>query len=233
MQVVVDVSEPRTGLQPVMILGGGGHASDLLGVIERINQVEPTWQVVGYADDRVGPRVDRFERRGIAFLGTIEQAIANFKVPFIAAVGFPKGRRAVAEMAERAGLRPATLIDPRAIVAAHIEIGEGSVVLGGSYLSSLVRVGRHAYVSASVVIGHDSVIGDYTSLMPGSVICGDVEIGSDVVIGANATVIQRGRVASGGQVAAGALVRRVSAVPAANDLWARRRSLRSAERALA
>lgn len=227
-----DVNGIDQGLRPIMLLGGGGHASDVLGLIERINLQQPTWRVVGIADDSPVPKLGRFENRGIAFLGSIDKALAMFDVPFLATVGFPRGRRIVAERAERAGLQPATLVDPRAIVAPHVEIGQGSVVLGGSYLSSLVCIGRHAYVSASVVVGHDSIIGDYSSLMPGSVICGDVQIGSDVLIGASATVIQGGRVGNGASVAAGALVRRVAACASASDVWAKRRQGRAERRAV-
>lgn len=207
----------------VMLLGAGGHASDVLGVIERINQQEPTWEVVGIADDSREPRLDRYVGRDIAFLGTIDEALARHRdVEFLATIGFPDGRRIVAERAERAGRRPATLVDPRAIVAPNADIGAGTVVLGGSYLSALVRVGRHAYVSALVVIGHDTVIGDYSSLMPGAMICGDAVLGSDVLVGANATVLQGARVEDGASVGAGAVARRVAAGQTVSTVWSRR-----------
>jgi len=208
----------------VMLLGAGGHASDVLGVIERINLQEPTWEVVGIADDSKEPRLDRYVGRNVPFLGTIDEALARHPdVEFLATIGFPGGRRIVAERAERAGCRPATLVDPRAIVAPNADIGAGTVVLGGSYLSALVRVGRHAYVSALVVIGHDTVIGDYSSLMPGAMICGDAVLGSDVLVGANATVLQGARVEEGASVGAGAVARRVAAGQTVSTVWSRRR----------
>lgn len=227
MRDEVRALEVNDGLRPVVLLGGGGHASDVLGLIERINLERPTWRVVGIADDSAVPKLGRFENRGVEFLGSIDRALASFKVPFIATIGFPGGRRIVAERAERAGLRPATLVDPRAVIAPTVEVGEGSVVLGNSYLSSLVRLGRHTYISAGVVIGHDSVVGDYGSLMPGAIICGDVRIGRDVLVGANATVLQGGRVEDEARVAAGALARRVAAGASVSDVWAKRRLRRA------
>lgn len=208
----------------VMLLGAGGHASDVLGVIERANLQEPVWDVVGIADDSKPPKLDRYVGRDIQFLGTIDEALARHPdVEFLATVGFPAGRRLVAERAERAGCRAATLVDPRAIVAPNVRIGAGSVVLGGSYLSALVGIGRHVYVSALVVIGHDTVVGDYSSLMPGAMICGDAVLGSDVLVGANATVLQGARVEDGASVGAGAVARRVAAGTTVSTIWARRR----------
>jgi sugar O-acyltransferase (sialic acid O-acetyltransferase NeuD family) len=208
----------------VMLLGAGGHASDVLGVIERINLVTPAWDVVGIADDSDPPKLDRFANRRIRFLGTIDEALARHPdVEFLATVGFPAGRRIVAERAERAGCRAATLVDPRAIVAPDVQIGAGSVVLGGSYLSALVGIGRHVYVSALVVIGHDTVVGDFSSLMPGAMLCGDAVLGQDVLVGANATVLQGARVEDGASIGAGAVARRVAAGRSVSTVWARRR----------
>ena len=208
----------------VMLLGAGGHASDVLGVIERINLQTPTWDVIGIADDSKVPKLERFVTRNIPFLGTVDEAIARHPdVEFIATVGFPAGRRLVAERAERAGCRAATLIDPRAIVAPSVEVGAGSVVLGGSYLSALVGIGRHVYISALVVIGHDTTVGDYSSLMPGAMICGDATLASDVLVGANATVLQGARIEEGASVGAGAVARRVAAGTTVSTIWARRR----------
>jgi sugar O-acyltransferase (sialic acid O-acetyltransferase NeuD family) len=208
----------------VMLLGAGGHASDVLGAIERINLGAPVWDVIGIADDSKVPKLERFVTRNIPFLGTIEEALSRHPdVEFLATVGFPAGRRLVAERAEHAGCRAATLVDPRAIVAPSVEIGAGSVIMGGSYLSALVGIGRHVYVSGLVVVGHDTTVGDYSSLMPGAMICGDAMLGSDVLVGANATVLQGARIEEGANVGAGAVVRRVAAGTTVSTIWARRR----------
>lgn len=192
----------------IVLLGGGGHASDVLGVIEFINSRSPTWDVVGVADDSPEPRLDRFENRGVRFLGGIDEALARLPkdVRFLATVGFPAGRRSVAERAERAGLRAATLIDPRAVVETHAWIGQGSVIMEGVHVSPLCRVGRHAYLSHKVMIGHDVQVGDFTSILPLSTIGGDSIVEEDVLIGLSACVINQIRVGRAAIVGAGAVV---------------------------
>ncbi|MGH8516001.1 MAG: acetyltransferase [Panacagrimonas sp.] len=199
----------RREAQPLVLLGGGGHASDVLGLIEFINSLEPAWQVLGFADDSEDPRLDRFEGRGVPFLGTIDQALSRCgEAKFIATIGFPEGRRLVAQRAERAGLRPATLVDPRIVHGTGARIAEGCVVLDGVHLSPLCQLGRHVYVSTGAIVGHDTVVGDFTSLMPACAVSGDVVIGEGVLIGLTSSIAQGIRIGAGARVGAGAVVLR-------------------------
>jgi sugar O-acyltransferase (sialic acid O-acetyltransferase NeuD family) len=191
----------------IVLLGGGGHASDVLGLIEFINSHTPTWTVLGVADDSPDPRHRRFEGRGVAFLGRIDEAIAAHPgARFLATVGFPEGRRSVAERAERAGLRPATVVDPRIARGTGVQIAEGCVVLDGVHLSPLCRLGRHVYVSTQAIVGHDTIVGDFSSLMPACAVSGDVVIGEGVLIGLTASISQGIRIGRDARVGAGAVV---------------------------
>ena len=99
----------------VMLLGAGGHASDVLGVIERINLQGPTWDVVGIADDSKEPKLDRFAGRDIPFLGTIDEALARHPdVEFLATIGFPAGRRIVALLVHVLPFHGGAAVQPRA-----------------------------------------------------------------------------------------------------------------------
>lgn len=197
----------EAGPERIVLLGGGGHASDVLGAIEFINSRSPTWDVIGVADDSPEPRHDRFAARGIPFLGTIEKAIAvSAGARFLSTVGFPEGRRAVAERAERAGLKAATLVDPRIARGTGVQIAEGCVVLDGVHLSPLCRLGRHVYVSTGAIIGHDTIVGDYSSVMPACAVSGDVVIGEGVLIGLTACISQGIHIGAHARVGAGAVV---------------------------
>jgi sugar O-acyltransferase (sialic acid O-acetyltransferase NeuD family) len=193
-------------VEDLVLLGGGGHASDTLSTIEYVNSLRPTWNVVGFADDSADPRVDRFESRGVPFLGSIEDALIKCRqMKFLVTVGFPEGRRAVAERALQAGLVAATVINPDAFVGTGTQIGEGSVLMA-TRTGALVKIGRFAYLSSGTIVGHDTQIGDYSSLMPGAIVSGDVQIGECAMVGINASVIEKKRIGAGARVAAGAVV---------------------------
>jgi acetyltransferase EpsM len=57
-----------------------------------------------------------------------------------------------------------------------------------------------------VLVGHDTVIGDYVTLSPGANIAGAVSVGAGTYVGMGAIVLDRIRVGEGAVVAAGAVV---------------------------
>lgn len=192
-------------LTRLVLLGAGGHASDVLGVVEAINGRQPTFALVGLLDDDTHADTSRFEGRGVTLLGGLD-LLAQLNASWVAAVGWPESRR---RMVARAGGSPrpaATLVGPTVDIGAGVSIGIGTVVLGTARLSPRSRVGDHALVSYLAAIGHDATIGDRTSVMPGAMVSGEVEIGADVMVGTNATVIEGIRIGNGATIGAGAVV---------------------------
>ena len=93
----------------------------------------------------------------------------------------------------------------------------GLVVAGGAVLGNGVTLGRHVHVGqlASLV---RCTVGDYTTVSPGAVICGDVTIGVGVLIGAGAVVSNLCEIGDGATVGAGAVLPPRTVVPA-GEVW--------------
>jgi sugar O-acyltransferase (sialic acid O-acetyltransferase NeuD family) len=82
-----------------------------------------------------------------------------------------------------------TYIHPTALILSDsIVIGEGSFIGAYSILTTNIKIGKHALLNRANHIGHDSVIGDYFSAMPGAVVSGNATIYDCVHIGTNAAV---------------------------------------------
>ena len=183
------------GLLKIVFLGAGGHASDLLGVFEASGRAD---EVIGLCDDGDANEA-RF--RGKPILGTTDSQTEA--THFMAAVGWPAGRRAIAAKTD---LLPVTIVHPQAEVPDTVKVGEGSAIFANTSISPNARIGRHVYVAQGSSVGHDTVLGDYTSLMPCAVVSGDCMIGEGVTIGTNATVIEGLSVGDGATIGAGAVV---------------------------
>ncbi len=115
----------------IVVVGAGGFGRETLDVIEALNAEGRTLHVVGVID--AGPRpidLDRLAERDIAYLGTEEQWLphASGSECFVVAIGAPSVRVAVAGRLADAGLRPTTLIHPRAVIGSRARIGDGVVV---------------------------------------------------------------------------------------------------------
>lgn len=162
--------------------------------------------VVGYLDDNGEGTAHRFAGRGVRCLGGVNDIAGVDATHYLAAVGWPGTRRAIVEQVERAcSLAAATVIHPDARSGAGVSIGEGTVVLGGVRISPLASVGRHAYVSHGVLLGHDCVVEDFVSVMPGAAVSGDTRLGTGCTIGTNAAVIEGVTIGAGATVGAGAV----------------------------
>src|SRR5581483_3345018 len=79
---------------PLVLVGGGGHASDVLQAVEAVNAVRATYQVVGVLDD---DEVDgrRFAGRGVDRIGSVEDVL-TVDAAYVLCLGWPWTRHAVA-----------------------------------------------------------------------------------------------------------------------------------------
>jgi len=85
-----------------------------------------------------------------------------------------------------------TFIHPTAqIMSDDVIIGEGSFIGANSILTTNIRIGDHAILNRSNHIGHDCIIGDYFSAMPGAIVSGNVRIGNGVYLGTNSSIIEK------------------------------------------
>lgn len=190
----------------IVLLGGGGHGSDVLGLIEDLDRISDVrLNVVAVADD-YWKRKDRFQERGIALVHGLEQSY-HLATHFIATVGYPAGRMRVAEKAQQAGLESCIpLVHPLANLGPQVAIGRGSIVLGLSSFSPGATIGDHCYISHGVLIGHNTEIAAFTSVMPGASVSGDVIIGTGALIGAGAVITEGITIGENAVVGAGAVV---------------------------
>lgn len=189
---------------PLVLVGGGGHASDVLQAIEAINSVRPSYDVIGILDDdAVDSR--RFAGRGLGHLGPVDD-IGALDAAYVLCLGWPWTRAGVAaRIGARA--RPAPpIVHPSVDLGFGAELGPGSVVLGHAHVSPFVRLGSHSLVSYNASIGHDSTFGDCTSVMPNAAVGGSVTAGHRVLVGAGAAVREGLHLGDDVRVGAGAAV---------------------------
>lgn len=132
---------------------------------------------------------------------------------YVVALGDPVQRRRAVVACEALGLRSTRIVHPRVEASNSVDLGEGAVVCAGSILTVDIQAGAHVHINLGCTLGHDVVVGGFTSLSPGVHVSGNVVIGEGVFIGTGATIIN-GRVGhpltigDGAVVAAGACVTR-------------------------
>ena len=197
--------------RPLIILGASGNALDVLDVVDALNAIEPSWEVIGLLDDgRVGTSL-----AGIPVVGELRSAKKFDSCWFLNAIGSDRSFRRRTEVVAATGLTPerfATLIHPRATVSTRCKLGYGICLQAGACLAGHVNVGNHVWLAPGTIIGHDTTIADHAVVAPGAVISGGCRLAEACYVGAAAAIRQQVRIGAGALVGLGAVV--VRDVPA-------------------
>lgn len=130
-----------------------------------------------------------------AYVNDIAKPISEFdplEYEIMVAIADPQEREKVVSRLPRF-TQFFTFIHPTAIISQNFDvvIGEGSFIGANSIITTNIKIGNHAILNRANHIGHDCIIGDYLSMMPGSVISGDVNIGNNVYLGTNASIREK------------------------------------------
>lgn len=190
----------------LVIVGCGGHGRELLATVRAVNDVEPTWDVVGFVDDRP-EHLDRLDRLGARVLGPIEWLEDN-PGHYALGIGSATTREAISERLDAAGCAATTIVHPGARVGPDVEMGEGVVVYDRTTLTTNVRIGRHTHLNVACAVQHDSTVGDFVQMSPGVLVNGDCRLGNRVFLGSGAIVTRGCQVGSDARIGAGAVVLR-------------------------
>jgi len=99
-----------------------------------------------------------------------------------------------------------TYIAPDVVLGKSNSFSEGSIICPGCIITTNISIGKCVTINIGSQIGHDSVIGDFTSIMPHVDFGGKVITGKKVFIGTKATVIPGITIGDGATVGAGSVV---------------------------
>lgn len=154
------------------LFGYGGHARE---VATQINNTVDFFVDDKYSNEYVRP------------ISTFNPEVYMMMV----AVADPKHREEIVKKLPKE-TRYFKFIHPTAqIFDKNVEIGEGSFIGANTIITTNVKIGNHAILNRGNQIGHDCVIGDYFSAMPGAIVSGNVYIGDLVYLGTNSTIIEK------------------------------------------
>lgn len=191
-------------MERIAIVGTGGFAREVLTLINAINFQAPKYEMIGF----VGLNNKQIIH-GFSVIGS-DDDINKTKdsLSLVIAVGDPLMKKHIREKFDNPFLCFPTLIHPSVAIGDQesIRFGEGCIVCAGSFLTTDINVGKFVTINLQCTIGHDTVIGDFSSFMPSVNISGEVKIHNGVYIGTGAKVINQIEIGQSTVVGAGAVV---------------------------
>ena len=177
-------------MKDILIYGFGGFGHEVACIINHINAIEPTWEIVGYIDD--GAEAGTECKYG-KVLGNID-TLNGWKTPVsvVIAIGSPK----------YLGLLPSKITNPLVsfpnIIAPNVfyfdkdevTMGKGNIVTFGCRFSTNVTMGDFNVLNGNISFGHDVVIGNYNMMFPEVRISGQTIIGNKNYFGSRCFAAQ-------------------------------------------
>ncbi|MEW6380704.1 MAG: acetyltransferase [bacterium] len=191
-------------MREIVIFGVGGFGRETAFLIEDINLLKPQWKLLGFLDEDSGKQGSRVN--GYPVLGGIDRFLHNPEVFVVCAIGSPLARKKIVGILEQANARFPNIIHPHVICYHGNSFGVGNIVSSGNILNVDVTVGNHVCFEMASTIGHDVVIEDFVSLMPGVNVSGNVVLEEGCYLGTGCKIIQGKRIGKWAIVGAGAVV---------------------------
>lgn len=193
-------------LKDLYIIGAGGFGRETVWMAERINEVNPIWNICGFIDD--DESLCGSVLNGYAVLGNCDylRSVESEYWTVCAVANVVVRKKIIDKILCFPGIKFATLIDPDVKISRHdVSIGEGSIICMGSILTVDIRIGKHNIVNLDCTVGHDAVLKDFVTLYPSVNISGNVVVDEVVEIGTGVQIIQGKKIGHNTIIGAGAV----------------------------
>ena len=191
-------------LKPLIIIGGGGHASVLVDILK----VQKREILAVICPDNLS---QRSVFNGILHLSKDEDVL-NYppdSVRLVNGIGvLPRSnlKKKLNQYYLSLGYQFETVISEQAWISTEAVIETGVQVFAGAIIQTGAKISAHTIINSKALIEHDSVIGRYNHVAPNATICGQVETSENVYVGASSTLIQNIKLDQNVIVGAGAIV---------------------------
>ena len=191
-------------MEKIAIVGAGGFAREILALIDDINKHNHHFDVVGFVD------IDKSKTiHGFPVIGDDEEINASAEPLSLAiAVGEPHLKEKIRRRFTNPLISFPTLVHPSVLIGdkASVVIGRGCIICAGSILTTDITLQDFITLNLMCTVGHDTIIGDYSSFMPSVSISGEVSVGKGVYVGTGARIINQVEIEDNTIVGAGAVV---------------------------
>jgi len=188
-------------MKQIVIIGSGGFGREVAWLIEDINLKNLEWEILGFVDDNhVGEEIN-----GYKVLGGLDW-LNNQELFVVCAIGDPTVKMKVIKKIQNSKNKYPILIHPSVIKSPLIEYGEGTIICAGNILTVNIAIGKHVIINLDCTIGHDAILGDFSTILPSVNVSGNVILEERVTLGTGSQVIQGITIGKNTTIGAGSVV---------------------------
>ena len=188
--------------------GAGGFGREVACILEKINEVEPTWKLVGFFDDNPALKGQMISHYAPC-LGSINELNAYDKEIGIAiTIGRPNTIEKVVCNITNPNVWFPNIIHPNFVMADEqtFNIGKGNIIQRDCKVSCDVTLGDFNVLNGNTAMGHDVNVGSYNVFMPAARISGQTNIGDKNFFGVGCIVLQQMKIGNEVRIGAGSVL---------------------------
>ena len=190
-------------MKELIIVGAGGCGREVLQWVKDINQKSKQWIIKGFIDDNL----KALEKTDCSHqvIGTIKDWVPSSNEVFTCCLGSPVVKHTVVALLKGKGAVFTSIIHTSTVIADNAVIGEGAIIYPNAFISCNTTIGSFVTILMSA-LGHDAVVGDYTTISAFCDITGYVNVGQGVFMGSHVTIIPNMVIGDGAYLGAGSVV---------------------------
>lgn len=178
---------------PIVIFGSGGISREVLTIIKDINEVNETYEFLGFIEDKdekIGKNELGYEI--ISSDEKFEEFSKNFnKLAVVIPQGSPKIKEKIySKIKMLENIFFPNIIHPNFKLRKSIKFGKGNIITDGVKMTTEIEVGNFNLFNLNSTIGHDVIINDFNVINPLVSISGGVELGRRNLIGTGSNILQ-------------------------------------------
>jgi carbonic anhydrase/acetyltransferase-like protein (isoleucine patch superfamily) len=184
-------------MRDLLLLGGGVHSAEMAEIVERINAVRPTWNLLGFIAPSGAGTGER--RVGYPVLGGPDALAAYPTAALVPDNEWPPSLPLPPE-------RLVSLVDSSVFVSRTAQIGPGCVLYPNSFVGLNASLGARVFCLSGSIINHDCVIEERVIVASSVTLAGSVHVEADCFLGQGCLIRQYLRIGRGSVIGMGAVI---------------------------
>lgn len=191
----------------LVLIGGGGHCKSVLDAALQMN----VFGEIVITDCSILPGTEIMGCRVAGNDNILPELFASGYTNAFISIGSIKNvklRQSVYKKASEIGFAFSNIIDPSAIIAKDVKLGDGIFVGKRAVINSGAIIEDMAIINTGAIIEHECYVGQFTHVAVNAVLCGGVKLGERVFVGSGATIVQGTEVGMDSTIGAGAVINR-------------------------
>lgn len=195
-------------MKDIAIYGAGGFGREVACIIDKINEEEPTWNLVGFFDDNLSLKGQMVSHYAPCLGGIDELNAYNKELAIAITIGSPKTVEKIVSNITNAFIWFPNIVHPNFVKADELtfKMGKGNIIQRDCKASCDVTLGDFNVLNGNTALGHDVIIGSFNTFMPAARISGQTTIGDRNFFGVGCIVLQQMKIGNEIRLGAGSVL---------------------------